>query len=285
MTELPVDQDRSPKASVILWNCGFRERFHAIKAYLNQSLPADQYEVLWVEYYDSVRPEVAEFDKKHENFYVVTMKKRGQWQFGVCINEGARLAKGSVLIISDGDVVVDERFVSDAIDKHAEMAQLVNYFRRYEEPHEPDEYYDDLEYLKRVCVLSNPSNYGGCFSIERKNFIALNGYEEDVAFAGPSACAKDAYVRFKNAGYLVRWDPEPRVFHPWHPGTAPTWVYFLSDQERIIRKRELDVSIYPNIGYSNELNRSSGDFDRVEAAGLKRKAKELTRELILRLVY
>ncbi len=285
MTELAIDQDLSLKVSVILWDCGFRERFHAIKTYLNQSLPSDQYEVLWVEYYDDVRSEVAEFDKKHENFHVVTLNKRGQWQYGVCINEGAKLARGSVLIISDGDVVVDEHFVSDAVDKHAGVPRLVNYHRRYEEQDEPDEYDDDLEYFKRICVLSNPSNYGGCFSIERKHFIALNGYEEDFVFAGPSACAKDAHVRFKNAGYLIRWDPKPRVFHPWHPGTAPTWMYILSNQERIIRKRELDVSMYPNIGCSDKLNRSAADFDRVESVRLKQKAKEFMRGLILRLLY
>lgn len=278
-------QDRKLKASVILWDCGFRERFHAIKAYLNQSLPSNEYEVLWVEYYDHVRGEVVEFEKKYEHFHVVTLSKRGKWQYGVCVNAGARRARGSVLIISDGDVVVDEHFVSDAIDNHAGVRQLVNYYRRYDEQYEPKEYSDDLKHLKRVSAVTNPSNYGGCFSIERKDFSAVNGYEMDVAFSGPSACAKDAYVRFKNAGYLIRWDPEARVFHPWHPGTAPTWVYLLSNQERIIRKRELDVSINPNIGYSDNLNRDHADFDRVEAIGLKQKAKELARGVILRLLY
>lgn len=285
MTESNVGQDSKIKVSVLLWDCGFRERFHAIKSFLNQSLPSNEFEVLWVEHYDHVRREVTDFEEKYANFHVVTLNRHGQWHYGVCVNEGARLARGSILIISDGDVVVDEHFVSDTVNNHVGVSLLVNYYRRYDEQIEPKEYCDDIKYLRRSCVVMNPSNYAGCFSIERDKFIAVNGYEMDVAFCGPSACAKDAYVRFKNMGYLIRWDPEPRVFHPWHPGSAPMWIYLLSNQDRIIRKRDLDMSTYPNLGYSEKLNRDPVEFDRVEAVGLKQRAKELVRMGILRLLH
>ena len=42
----------------------FRESFHSIRFFCSQTLPADQYELLWVEYHDRVGPALrAEIDE------------------------------------------------------------------------------------------------------------------------------------------------------------------------------------------------------------------------------
>ena len=46
--------------SVILIDGSFRERFHAVDAFANQTFPADQFEILWVEHYDRVDPALEE---------------------------------------------------------------------------------------------------------------------------------------------------------------------------------------------------------------------------------
>ncbi|WP_022846323.1 glycosyltransferase [Desulfurobacterium sp. TC5-1] len=249
------------KLSVIMWDCGFRERFHAIKSYLNQTLDKNVYEVIWVEFYSDVKEEVKKFADEHPNFRILTLKRSGKWQYGICVNEGVRIAKGDILVISDGDVVVDEKFLEDELRLHEKYLDLpfINYHRRYDESAEPPVYRYDLEYLNKVCVLVNPTNYAGCFSIKKRDFVAINGYEEDMVFSGPSACAKDFYIRAKNAGYFIRWSPEKRLFHPWHPGTTVGFSYLLRKQERIMKIRDLNVDILPNFGFDKKIRKSKLD--------------------------
>lgn len=273
------------KASVVMWDAGFRERFHAIDAYLDQTLPSEEYEVIWVEFYDTVRPEVRERAEKHPNFKVVTLGRTGPWQYGICVNAGVRAAAADFLILSDGDVVVDRAFVADEIATHADRPDLVNYHRRFDELTEPERYDVGLERLRAVCRLNYFPNYAGCFSIRRENFVEVNGYEEDMAFSGPSACARDAYIRFINAGFQVRWDPTVRLFHPWHTGTAPKLAILLSDQERIMKMREMAVTTLPNTGYEKARNRARSEADTVAPSGVKPRLKEISRALVLRFLH
>jgi len=271
------------KLSVIMWDCSFRERFHAIKSYLNQTLDKNIYEVIWVEFYSKVKKEVKKFANEYPNFTILTLKRSGKWQYGICVNEGVRIAKGDILVISDGDVVVDEKFLEDELKLHEKYLNLpfINYHRRYDEPRKPPLYSYDLEYLNKVCVLTNPTNYAGCFSIKKRDFIAINGYEEDMIFSGPSACAKDFYIRAKNAGYFIRWSPEKRLFHPWHPGTAPKLVYLLSDQDKIINIRNKKVDILPNIGFNRDKNKV--DPDKPQAYTAKQKLKFVAKYFLRKL--
>ncbi len=270
--------------SVILWDCSFRENFHAIESYLDQNLPSGSFEVIWVEFYDKVSPQVLSFQEKYSNFRIHKLGLKGQWHYGKCINEGVRISRGDIVIISDGDVVVDNNFIEDELEIQRNEKELVNYHRRYDELVQPEKYNVKIEYLKEITTFKHVDNFAGCFSMWKKDFIAVNGYEEDMVFSGPSACARDAYIRFKNNGFKVRWDVKKRLFHPWHRGTAPTISYLLSNQDRMIKKRALNLNIYPNYGYNSKLNRTEEAIDIIEELGLKSKIKEILRTIILRIM-
>lgn len=273
------------KASVVMWDAGFRERFHAIDSFLDQTLPAEAYEVVWVDFYREVPPGVRERERKHPNLKVVTLDRTGPWQYGMCVNAGVRAATSDLLIISDGDVVVDRGFVADEIAAHAGRDRLVQYHRRYDEPTCPEQYDANLERLRRVSRLGYFPNFAGCFSIRRENFVDVNGYEEDMAFSGPSACARDAAIRFCNAGLEIRWDPAVRLFHPWHPGTEASLAVMLSAQGRIMRMRELNVTLLPNLGYERSRNRTRDDWDVTPTEGVKPKLRAMARALVLKLLH
>ena len=42
-----------PKITVIMWDGNFREYIHTIDYFGNQDLSPDEYEILWVDFYDS----------------------------------------------------------------------------------------------------------------------------------------------------------------------------------------------------------------------------------------
>ena len=64
MSEIRIHKQPSegsrPKVSIILLDWGCRERFHTLDWLSHQTVPREQYELIWVELYDRVVPEVLE---------------------------------------------------------------------------------------------------------------------------------------------------------------------------------------------------------------------------------
>ena len=54
------DESTEPIVSLILLDWSVRERFHALDWLLNQSVSRDKYEIIWIELFDRVLPEVSE---------------------------------------------------------------------------------------------------------------------------------------------------------------------------------------------------------------------------------
>lgn len=250
------------KLSVILWDCGFREKTHAVDAYLNQSLDPDNYEIIWVEFYDRVLEAIKKYQDQYKNVRYVCLHQSGTAQYGMCINEGVRLAQGELLVISDGDVIVPDDFLENELALHAQSGTMpfINYHRRYDEPQtlttvDPT----DLESVKKRCTIARYLNYAGCFSMRKEHFIQLNGYEHGLNFH--DACAREFNARAVNAGYLIRWDQRVDLFHPWHLNTGNTILPGQGELEHaIIDKRKLDPqATLPNCGFDQSLNKHPPD--------------------------
>lgn len=198
----------------------FRESVHALRFFGEQAWDRDDYEILWVEHYDSVSPELAAIADGVPNARIVTLGRDGVYHSSHCFNAGIAQARGELVLIPDGDVVVEPDFVARMWALHARNPRLVTYNYRFNEAREDHRDDVDIEHLKRVTTLTHPSNWGGCLGVRREWLLAVNGYEMLPLFAtGDHGNDFDMYVRLKNLGLDVCWPREPVLYHPWHPTT------------------------------------------------------------------
>ncbi|MEQ9459618.1 MAG: glycosyltransferase [Phycisphaeraceae bacterium] len=200
---------------------GFREQFHAIDFMAAQDLPHEDVELLWVEYGGAIHTDLQNRLSQHPNFRAITLGRNDTYHASRCFNRGITEARGEVLVIIDADVIVEPDFLSRLWQDHQRTDNLAVYCYRYNEAREDHREQVDIEHLRSVCTITNPSNHGACLSIRKKHLLAINGYDTHPIFAtGFHANCLDVYTRLKAQGVMARWNPDIKLFHPWHPSTA-----------------------------------------------------------------
>jgi hypothetical protein len=211
------------KISIIAWDANFRESLHTLDFFSDQDLEKDQYEFLWVDYYSS-NDKVRKIIAQHTNFRLINLERPDDenWHLGKCINAGVAEAKGELLVIPDGDIVVERNFLSQVLTRHKGLKQLVTYHKRYDEPKKSACWQSktSIDHLKTHAKLINPTNYAGCIVLRKESLLQVNGYETHAAFAGPGINGMETYLRLRNAGFMIKWEPEIKIYHPWHPSSG-----------------------------------------------------------------
>ena len=258
------------KISVITWNGNFRESFHTVDFFAQQSIAREEFEFIWVEYYDAAADELVEKIDRVDNARIVYLKGQGQWHAGRCMNAGIAASSGELLVIVDGDVVPRPKFLENIWQAHQSQNKSVIYVRRWDEP-EKRKGPVSLPHLEDVCWLGNPTNYGGGISIDRKAMQQVKGYEEHPVFGGPGAVSKELYTRLRNLGLPIIWHPTEKLFHPWHKGTLPStdttqrhkqdWVIKQREHHLDIEADQKQVQIY--LEQYNQRNKSHANVDKV----------------------
>lgn len=209
------------KVSVILVDGSFRENIFGADFFTRQDFPQDQYEVIWVEFYENANPELKKYEKQGLKVVCLGNPDGTTYHSSCCFNEGIKRASGDILVIPDADQIVEPDFLSRVCRWHESDDRLVVYGYRYEEK-EPQSIIDpdDLQEVKNKCFLKNLVNYGGCLTVRRQWLMEINGYEQHWFFAtGFHANGTDIYNRLKNLNLKVVWDKNLRLYHPWHPFT------------------------------------------------------------------
>lgn len=257
--------------SVVMIDGQFRESFHAVDAFCTQSLPHESYELIWVEFFDQVKPELEEKIATYPNARIVMLGHKEEiYHSSYCFNAGIGESRGEIVFIPDADVVVEPGFLEQALEEHSTNDKLVLYFYRRDEPKEMHTEDVQLERLQRVCQLSNTANYGGCISVRKSWLLAINGYEQHPVFgSGQHANGLDVYTRLKNLGLHVMWHPRLMLYHPWHPMTAnPLGVPTYKVQKVMINHRARSLSTRANQGLdpANDVDLSAALSDELAAA-------------------
>src|SRR5437016_3483056 len=122
-------QTATPRLSIILldWSC--RERFDTLRWLNQQTVPRDQYELLWVELYDRVPPRALELADA-----VITCGQRGLYHKHAGYNTGLLHARGSIVTIGDSDAVYPPDFVASILAQfQTRPAVLMHYEWRTEQ--------------------------------------------------------------------------------------------------------------------------------------------------------
>lgn len=215
---------------------GFREQIFAAEYFSRQDFPANEYEIIWVEFYKKAHPEL----EKYPGIKVKTLNNDGVYHSSYCFNHGINEAKADILVIPDADVMVEDNFLSTVYEGHCRNHELVMYF--YRQCQEKEFFKKDdfsFEYIKQTSIMSKPDNYGGCLTVRKKWLLEIGGYEQHESFAtGDHANGKDVYTRLRNLGLYVKWHPRKFLYHPWHPGTCGDGA----DKDRY--KRQLRIIDY-----------------------------------------
>jgi hypothetical protein len=210
----------APRVSVVMVDGSFREFFHSIRFFADQTWAPEDFELLWVEYYDSVNPALQAEIGRYPNCRVITLDRpRSElYHSSFCFNKGIEESRGELILVPDADLVVEQDFIERVWAEHQTNDKLVMYMYRYDEPEESHEEPVALPHLRRVGKITNPSNFGGCLSVRKKWLLAINGYDQHPVFAsGYHANGLDVNCRLKALGLHVMWHPELKMYHPWHP--------------------------------------------------------------------
>ncbi|ASC71567.1 hypothetical protein XM38_025190 [Halomicronema hongdechloris C2206] len=261
-----MDHNLNPKISVVMIDGSFRENFSAIKYFGDQSLPSESYELIWVEYYNNVDKNLRREIEKFPNFRILTLGREGEYHSSYCFNAGISESIGDVIVIPDADLVVENNFLEEILSEHRKNNELAMYIYRLNEPKELHQEPITLEHLKQVCILTNPTNYGGCLSVRKEWLLKINGYEQHPTFGtGFHANGLDIYTRLKNLGLQIKWHPTLRLYHAWHPFTEISdHAYKL--QKEIIKYRERNLLTNTFCGIDVKRNQSIPDelIERLE---------------------
>jgi len=251
-------KSQNPKISILLVDGSYRPHFAVIDSLKRQTFAADDFEVLWIEYYDKLKQELIDKMKDRNNFQVITLNENGIYHSSYCFNRGITASRGELLVIPDADVLAGENFLETVWNEHQTNERLVMYVYRMDEPKQPGNppFCLDLDSLKKKCELVNPSNYGGCLTVRKKWMLKINGYERHEVFrtGGDHSNGLDVYTRFKNLGMHVMWHPELRLYHPWHPQN-PRRINVYRPQVAFVNHRAKNLDILPYKGIDPSLDR------------------------------
>ncbi len=243
--------DSCPKISVVMVDGSFRERYESIDFMARQDIPPEDYELIWVEYYGRVNPDLQrriDAAGRGRGFRAIALGRSGTYHSSYCFNHGIAEAHGELVVIPDADVIAEPGFLKAVWADHQASDRLVTYYHRYNEPREKHSDTVNLDHLRGACDLTNPSNHGACLSVRRKWLTEINGYEQSPIFAtGFHANDKDVYARLCSLGLMVRWNPDVRLFHPWHDMTGEVTPHY-TPQLDVISWRGRMLSTLPFSG-------------------------------------
>lgn len=212
------DPKTPPKVSIILLDWSVRERFHTLDWLARQTVPRDQYELIWVELYDRVIPQVLD---KCET--VITCRQTGMYHKHVGYNLGLLQAKGQIVTVCDSDAVFPPDFIASILlafhpDGTSEpVPQVLMYYEWRTAQTYPDDLMD-VNQLSRYKWYDLWPNVGACMSVRRKDALCFGGFDEHPSLRGYMCGPYELGWRLINAGIPEFWhDARVALWHFAHP--------------------------------------------------------------------
>jgi hypothetical protein len=243
---------KSPKVSFILldWSC--RESFHSLDYLAEQTVDRDDYEIIWIEFYQR---RAAELEKKLADYItrgrpapidlwtIIGMERSSYYHKHLMYNIGIVQSRGDILVICDSDAMFPPNFVETVVTAFQENPDSVIHFDEVRNARE-DFYpfnYPSFEELLGAGVINwrdgkttglwdmadplHTRNYGACFCAGRADLIAIGGADEHLDYLGHVCGPYELTFRLINKGLSEIWHDEVFLYHTWHPGSDGDFNY------------------------------------------------------------
>lgn len=240
-------QGASPKLSIILldWSC--RESFHVLDYLADQTIPRDQYELIWIEYYDRRAEDI---DKKLkgcalsgkpppvDRWVIMRVPRDVYYHKHLMYNAGIVLSRGEIVAICDSDAIVKDTFVGavlQAFEQDPNIVLHLDQVRNNDKRFYPFNYPTVKEVIGEGSInwkdgkttglwdtgdILHTRNYGACMAAARADLIKIGGADEHVDYLGHVCGPYDMTFRLINEGRREVWHPAEFLYHVWHPGQA-----------------------------------------------------------------
>jgi hypothetical protein len=230
------------RLSIILLDWGVRESFHSLQYLNQQSAARDQYEILWLEFYEHKPVKLQEMIFRQgkgtpliDQWILAGYDKDTIFNKHRLYNLGILLSQGEICVICDSDAIFTPNFVTKVLDGLAQTPRAVIHLDeiRNENPRfHPFAYPAVHEILGAGCInwegdvstgLNNSSdmlhtaNYGACMAARRQDLLDIGGADEHLDYLGYICGPYDMTFRLVNHGLTERWLRDEYLYHVWHP--------------------------------------------------------------------
>jgi hypothetical protein len=243
---------KAPTVSFVLldWDC--RESFHSLDYLAEQTVDRDEYEIIWIEFYQR---RAAELDKKLADYSargrpapidiwtIIGMDRKLYYHKHLMYNIGVVQSRGDIVVICDSDAMFPPDFVETVITTFRENPNSVVHFdevRNAREEFYPFNYPSFEEVLGPGVInwrdgktnglwdTADPlhtRNYGACFCARRTDLIAIGGADEHLDYLGHVCGPYELTFRLVNKGLREIWHDQVFLYHTWHPGSDGDFNY------------------------------------------------------------
>ncbi|MDO8137734.1 MAG: glycosyltransferase family A protein [Candidatus Brocadiales bacterium] len=243
----------NPKVSIVLLDWAVRESYHSLDYLSDQTVPRHQYEIIWIEYYNT-RPQEIDFVLKKckelgipptiDKWVIMDMPKSVYYHKHLMYNIGFVLGSGEVMVFCDSDATFRPTFVETIIKEFARDSNIVLHldeFRNNSKRFHPFNYPSFEEISGEGCInnvggktrgvvdKSDPlhlPNYGACMCALREDLITIGGADEHIDYLGHICGPYDMTFRLININKREIWHEDEFLYHVWHPGQAGGNNYF-----------------------------------------------------------
>ncbi len=234
------------KLSIILldWSC--RHSAHILDCLARQTVPRNQYEIIWVEYYKQLSPCIQSRITDAclgRGEMPIDIASALEMEVSIChhkhllLNAGVLLARGPVVCFADSDAIVTPTFVQSITSRMNEpdivlhLDEVRNVHSRFYPFANPS--LSDITGLGSVnWVNGKPAglidrhdplhlrNYGACMVARKEDIIAIGGADMHADYLGHICGPYEMTWRLVNAGKTERWHDSEWLYHVWHPGES-----------------------------------------------------------------
>jgi hypothetical protein len=233
---------RNPRISVILIDWGVRESFHSLHYLNEQTVDRDDYELIWVEFYNRKPEGLREFveagsgrSRVLDKWVILGYPDDLLFHKHRLYNVGILAADGEVCVICDSDAVFRPTFIQSLLEAFAETPYAVVHLdevRNVNQAYYPFNYPTIKQLLGQGCInwrgtttlgldnspdMLHHANYGACMAARRRDLLAIGGADEDLDYLGYICGPYDMMFRLVNYGRTERWLRDEYLYHTWHP--------------------------------------------------------------------
>jgi hypothetical protein len=230
------------RISVLLIDWGVRESFHSLHYLNRQTVDRDQYELIWLEFYNH-KPQalldlVAGSDPHSpvlDQWLVLGYPKDYIFHKHRLYNAGILAASGDICVICDSDAIFRPTFIQSLLDAFARWPNDVIHLdevRNTSRDFYPFNHPSIDEILGPGCInwrgttsfglddspdMIHHANYGACMAARRRDLLVIGGADEHLDYLGYVCGPYELTFRLGNYGRDEHWLRDEYLYHTWHP--------------------------------------------------------------------